>query len=154
MVSTIVAVACPHCNRSALADERHKTNEINITCFRCGYNYAKRIQARTNDSIQYKEDTYGGYGVFKLVDKTGKTILGQFRSPMKEEQFNDFKEDYFNEEFNQKESFLVTYDEGQFTVYYGEPSENFFYSFDQYKEKMMEKYGAGEMSQVSIPFEE
>lgn len=145
---------CTNCKRSALVDKNPEDEEYIMTCFRCGYNYSRKLQWETEESVQYQEESNGGFGVFKLVHQSGDEILGQFRHPMTDRQYSSFKDDYAKEETVQDESFLVNYSNGEFTIQYGEPPENFYLSFEQYTKKMTEKYAENRVTHSFVPFEE
>lgn len=152
MASNIYATKCPCCARSAVEDHNYKTDEQYTYCLRCGYNYSKTINKWTKDTIEYKEEKNSGNGVCVLVKKDGsrKTYL---MSDVTDEQFNKHKASFMDDDVNQSKSYLISYTDGVFAVLKGNPPENFYLSFEEYKEKMFAKYGEPEFD-FMVPIEE
>ncbi|WP_102348095.1 hypothetical protein [Bacillus sp. Marseille-P3661] len=68
-------------------------------------------------------------------------------------QLEGFKANIMDNNVNQEKSYLVTYENGVFTILFGNPPENFYLSFEQYREKMVAKYGAPDYD-FMVPIEE
>lgn len=153
MASNMYATKCPCCGRSAIEDYYYKTQEQYTFCMRCGYYYTKTIQKYTKDDIEYKEEKNEGHGIFVLVNKDGnreKVILNRSLTNV---QLEEFKAKIMDNNVNQEKSYLVTYENGVFTILFGNPPENFHLSFEQYREKMFEKNGVPDYD-FMVPIEE
>ena len=153
MASLMYAIKCPCCGRSAFEDNYYKTNEQYIFCIRCGYYYTKTIEKYTENNIQYKEEKSDGHGIFILVNKDGsrkKVILNCSLTDVKSE---ELKASFIDSNVNQEKSYLISYKDGVFTILFGNPSENFHLSFEEYREKMFAKYGITEYD-FMVPIEE
>lgn len=153
MASNIYATKCPCCGRSAIEDYYYKTQEQYTFCMRCGYYYSKIIEKYTKDTIEYKEEKNEGHGMFTLVNKDGsrkRVILDRYLTNV---QLEELKEKFIGNNVNQEKSYLVTYENGVFTVLLGNPPENFHLSFEEYREKMFTKYGVPDY-EFMVPIEE
>ena len=138
------SIKCPNCGRSAIEDDYYKTDERYIYCYRCGYLYTKL----TDDGINYDIDDSKGYGTFYLVKKKGRGKRVLFNRPMTDDQFDEFKKEFFAENADQDQSYLITFEDGVFTCLLG--TENFHLPFEEFKEKMIKKYGEDEFGLVPI----
>ena len=154
MASNIFARECPQCGRSAIEDNYYKSGETYIVCYRCGYSYSKKIVKRTKSSVEYKEVEFEGYGVISIVKKDGDRTVMMIDSILTLEEIDNYRDDLSKDDIDQKKSFMVTYNEGVFTIKYGTPSKNFHLPFEQYKAKMIKKYGEDEYSDILVPIEE
>lgn len=155
MASIIFARECPQCGRSAVEDNYYKTDETTIICYRCGYYYSKKIEEWTKTSMKHKEVTDEGHGIMSTVDKEGEKTVTILNRALTQEELDQYRQVFNNNNnINQEKSFLVTYKDGVFTIQYGTPSENFYLPFQQYKEKMIEKYGEHEYSDLLVPIED
>ncbi|MGE6256416.1 hypothetical protein ACQKCU_00710 [Heyndrickxia sporothermodurans] len=153
MASNIYATKCPCCGRSAIEDYYYKTDEQYTFCMRCGYNYSKTIEKCTTDCLEYKEEKNDGNGVVVLEKKDGsrKTIL--LDSVVTDEQLKNYKTSFLADNINHDKSYLVLFRDGVFTVLLGNLPENFYLSFEEYKEKMFAKYGVPDYD-FMVPIEE
>lgn len=152
MASNIYALKCPCCGRSAIENYNYKTREQYNFCMRCGYNYSKTIENFTVKSIEYKEDKNDGNGVFILVYKDGGR-KNMMLNNVTDEQLEKYQVLFMDDNVNQGNSYLVSYKEGVFNILLGNPPENFHLSFEEYREKMIEKYGVPEYD-FMVPIEE
>ncbi|MGF6952314.1 hypothetical protein QF028_004819 [Neobacillus sp. B4I6] len=152
MGSNIYARECPCCGRSAIEDYYYKTDEFYTFCMRCGYNYSKIIEKWTANSPEFKEEKYDGNGVFILEKKDGsrkKMLL----NGVTDKQLEEYKASFMADEINQDKSYLVSFRDGEFTVLLGNPPDNFYLLFEEYREKMFAKYGVPEFD-FMVPIEE
>jgi Zn ribbon nucleic-acid-binding protein len=152
LASLIYALKCPCCKRSAIIDDYYNTDEKYIYCLRCGYNYSKTIERETAQSVEYKEEEYEGNGVFILVNKDGSRksmLLNKVTDEHLEEHMALFEDDTVDRE----KSYLVSYKDEVFTILNGNPPANFYLSFEDYKKKMLAKYGESECD-FMVPVEE
>ena len=154
MASTICAIKCPHCGRSAIEDHYYKTDEKTIICYRCGYYYSRKVKDFTTSPIQFTEEKCEGYGVFILMKKDGNREATIFNKKIPQEKISEYQKEFSQDDMNQAKSFLVTYEEGVFTIHCGIPSENFHLPFEQYKINMLEKYGLDDFNRYLVPIEE
>lgn len=153
MASNIYATKCPCCGRSAIEDYYYKTYEQFTVCMRCGYYYSKTIEKCTKDDIEYKEEKSEGHGIFMLVNKDGSREKVVLDCSLSNEQKEELKAKFMNNNVNQERSYLVTYENGVFTILLGNPPENFHLSFEEYREKMFAKYGVPDY-EFMVPIEE
>lgn len=151
MGSSMFAVECPCCGRSAIEDF-HNTGERYVFCLRCGYSYSMIITSSSTANETYEEKTYDGNGVLILFYKDGqrKSIL---LSHVPDDRFESCMNRLKDDTVDQEKSYLVAFQEGVFTVLAGNPPENFHLSFADYKKKMVEKYGEPEFG-IMVPIEE
>lgn len=154
MASILSAVQCPHCGRSAIEDFYYKIDEKTTVCYRCGYYYSRKIKCFTSRPIQYTEEECAGYGVFRLTSKEGEVSVTIFNGKTSQENLAKYVKDFSQDDIDQEKSFLVTYEEGIFNIHCGTPSENFHLPFEEYKVKMLEKYGEDEFSKYLVPIED
>lgn len=154
MGSNYSAVKCPDCSRSAFQDFYYNSGENYIRCYRCGYNYSKTIENETAQDIEYKEDKWDGHGVFSLVKKDGERKFALLNSKMTTDENERHKKLFINDDCDQEKSYLVSFEDGVFTILLGNPPENFHLSFEEYRQKMIEKYGEYEDFDVLVPIEE
>ncbi|MEQ2526991.1 hypothetical protein WMO40_09780 [Bacillaceae bacterium CLA-AA-H227] len=153
MASLMYAIKCPCCGRSALEDNYYKSHEMYIFCMRCGYYYTKTIQKYTKNSIEYKEKKSEGHGVFVLEKKDGSREKVALNDSLTSAQLEEFTASFMDSNVNQERSYFVSFENGVFTILAGNPPENFYLSFDEYKEKMFAKYGVSEYD-FMVPIEE
>lgn len=153
MASNMYAVKCPCCGRSAIEDDYYKTGEQYTVCMRCGYYYSKTIEKYTQDTIEYKEEERKGYGVFRLVNKDGSREHRMLDSSLTNAQLRELKAEIQDNNVNQEKSYLVTYENGIFTILSGNPPENLHLSFEEYREKVFAKYGVPD-DDFMVPIEE
>lgn len=153
MASIMYAVKCPCCERSAFEDDYYKTGERYTFCMRCGFNYTKTIKTYTEKSLEYKEETYAGQGVFVLMKKDGSRKSMMLNKTITDEDLQKYTAEYMDDEVNKEDSYLVTFKEGKFTIVLGTPPENFYLPFEEYKTKMFAKYGKSEFD-FMVPLEE
>ena len=154
VASNIFAMKCPQCGRSAFEDNYYRTDETTIICYRCGYYYSKKIKNRTSTTIDFEETEDIGYGVLLLSKKRGQGKRYIFNRRLTPQEMDKYHEELSNDDVDQSNSYFITFNEGKFTVEFGEPSENFHLSFEAYKEKMTKKYGEYEYSDLLVPIEE
>jgi hypothetical protein len=155
MASTYSAVKCANCGRSAISDFYYKTDEEYICCRRCGYNYSKIMKFDTVTKKEYfEEEVNPGYGVFSMVKKDGTRKMLLFNKKISSEDIENNKKVLLADNVDQERSYFVSYEEGIFTVIFGNPSENYHLPFEEYKEKMRQKYGNFEFFDVMVPIEE
>lgn len=141
MASNIYALKCPCCGRSAFEDYYYKSGEQYTFCLRCGFNYTKTIKNYTVENIEYREEKNDGHGVFILVNKDGSRKNMMLNSNITDEQLEKYKASFMDDNVNQEKSYLVSYKDGVFTILLGNPSENFYLPFEEYREKVFAKYG-------------
>lgn len=153
MGSIIHAVRCPNCGRSAVEDYDYKMGEKTIVCYRCGYFYSRKRRISTTSMGHFTEEQYGGYGVFSLQRKRdiGKVVM--FDREISQGKLQEFQNEFSQANTDQENSLLVTYEKGIFTIHCGTPTENFHLPFEQYKIKMLEKYGDNEDNRHIVPIE-
>lgn len=154
MASILFAVKCPHCGRSAFADDYYKTGEKFICCRRCGYNYSKLIKYETENSIEYKEIEWEGYGVILIVNKNGSREWTVFNYEITTGEIEELNKAITAEDVEQSQSYFVIFKDGKFTILFGNPTENFHLSFEEYTKKMAEKYLDYEIGDYLVPIEE
>lgn len=147
------AIECPCCGRSAIEDYYYKTEELYIICIRCGYYYTKKIDKYTKDTIEYKEEKSEGHGIFMLVNKDGSRKKVVLDCTLSNVQLEELKTKLMDTNVNQEKSYLVTYENGIFTILFGNPPNNFHLSFEEYREKMFAKYGVPDYD-FMVPIEE
>lgn len=153
MASNIYATQCPCCGRSAIEDYYYKTDEQYTFCIRCGYNYSKTIEKWRTDCFEYKEEKNDGNGVVVLEKKDGSRKKILLNSVVTDEQLENYKTSFLADDINQDKSYLILFRNGVFTVLLGNPPENFYLPFEEYKEKMFVKYGVPDYD-FMVPLEE
>ncbi len=153
MASNIYATKCPCCGRSAIEDYYYKTQEQYTFCMRCGYYYSKTIEKYTKDDIEYKEEKSEGHGMFTLVNKDGSRKRVILDCSPTNTQLEELKAKFMDNNVNQERSYLVTYENGVFTILFGDPPDNFHLSFEEYRKKMFAKYGVPDY-EFMVPIEE
>lgn len=153
MASNIYATKCPCCGRSAIEDYYYKTHEVYTFCMRCGYYYSKTIDRYTKDNIEYKEEKSDGHGIFVLVNKDGSRKRVVLNCSLTNEQLEELRAKFMDNNINQEKSYLVTYENGEFTILFGNPPDNFYLSFEEYREKMFAKYGVPDYD-FMVPIDE
>lgn len=153
MASNLYAIKCPCCGRSAIEDYYYKTHEQYTYCIRCGYYYTKVIEKYTKDTIEYKEETSEGHGICRLVKKDGSRENVMLDCSPTDTQLDELKAKICDSNVNHDKSYLVTYENGVFTILFGNPSKNFYLPFEEYREKMFAKYGIPDY-EFMVPIEE
>lgn len=153
MASNISAVKCPHCGRSAIEDYYYKTDETTIICYRCGYNYSRKIKNWTTSPIKFEENEYEGFGVIVIVKKDGQGTTTMLNGQLTKKRIEEYHIKLSRDDVDQSQSYFILFEDGVFTVEFGTPSENFHLTFEKYKEKMIEIYGEHEYSDVLVPIE-
>ncbi|MBT2690624.1 hypothetical protein J7I93_20930 [Bacillus sp. ISL-47] len=153
MASILYAIECPCCGRSAFEDDYYKTDEKFIFCLRCGFNYTKTIEKYTKDNIEYKEEKIEGHGIFILVNKDGSQEKIILNSSLTNELLEELKAKVNDNNVNQEKSYLISHENEVFTILFGNPPENFYLSFEEYREKMFAKYGVPDFD-FMVPIEE
>ncbi|WP_257347648.1 hypothetical protein [Pseudalkalibacillus decolorationis] len=155
MGSIYSAVKCPQCGRSAIEDFYYKSDESYIICYRCGFNYSKTISKSDRRRIEYKEEKQVGHGVFSLVKRNGQRNMTLFNSPIRKDDIEKFTKSFMENDVDQAVSYLVSYEKEIFTILLGKPPENFSLCFEDYKDKMIKKYGEDyEDIEIIVPIEE
>ncbi|GAB3798460.1 hypothetical protein [Virgibacillus kimchii] len=140
MASIIQAIACPHCNCSATEDFYYKMGEKFIWCFRCGYYYEKIQDYYDSDKnkIYYKENEYQGYGIFRLEKEDEESQQIIFHEPLNEKEIHSFTLQMQEEGVLLENSYFVLFENGEFQFLAGNPPEDFYLSFEDYKQKQEE----------------
>ncbi|MCM3109681.1 hypothetical protein [Lederbergia lenta] len=144
MTSVMCSIECPNCGRSAIEDNYYKSEEKYIYCYRCGYLY-KRM---TKDGVNFQVDKNKGYGHLSKKSGEGKAVF--FNSQMTIDQLGEYTNEFYSENTSQEKSYLITYEDGVFRCLLGTPTDNFHLSFEEFKEKMIKKYGEDEFGLVPI----
>ncbi|WP_034764822.1 hypothetical protein [Rossellomorea vietnamensis] len=144
MASIMYAIQCPSCGRSAYVDDYYKTDKKYIFCGVCGYYYTKTIEKYTENSIKYKEEERKGHGMFVLQNKDGNCKKVMLNDSLTDEQLEELMASLMEENVNQEKSYLMSFKNGEFTILFGNPPEHFHLSFEEYRKKMIAKYGAHE----------
>lgn len=152
MASIMYAIKCPGCERSAFVDDYYKTNEKYIFCMMCGYYYTKTIEKYIENSIKYKEEECKGYGMFVLENKDGSCEKVILNDSLTVAQLEELKASLMEGDVNQEKSYLISFENGVFTILFGTPPENFHLSFEEYRKKMIAKYGVPEYG-FMVPIE-
>lgn len=147
------AIKCPCCGRSAFVDDYYKTDEKYIFCRRCGYYYTKTIDKYTENTIEYKEEKSEGHGMFVLENKDGSREKVILNCSLTVAQSEELKSLHMGGNVNQEKSYLVSFENGVFTILFGNPPDNFHLSIEDYREKMFDKYGVPEYD-FMVPIEE
>lgn len=147
------AIECPCCGRSAIEDFYYKTDEKYTFCPRCGYNYSKTMTTYTDKGMEYTEEKNDGHGVFVLTNKDGSRKNTLLDSPISDEILVEYKESLKADHVNIEKSYLVIHKNGVFNVLAGHPPDNFYLSFEEYREKMIAKYGAPDYD-FMVPIDE
>ncbi|MDR7074035.1 hypothetical protein [Fictibacillus barbaricus] len=135
MASTYSAVKCANCGRSAISDFYYKTDEEYICCRRCGYHYSKTCKYDSANKKDYFEEVeHKGYGVISMVKKDGTRRMLLFNKKISSEDIENNKKLLLAENVDQDKSYFVSFEEGVFTILFGNPSENYHLTFEEYKE--------------------
>lgn len=153
MASNMYAIKCPCCGRSAFEDYYYKTHEQYTFCMRCGYYYTKVIEKYTKENIEYKEESSEGYGMCILINKDGSRENMILNCSLTDAQLEELKSKIMDNNVNQDTSYLVSHENGEFSILFGNPPENFYLSFEEYREKMIAKYGVPDYD-FMVPIEE
>ncbi|CAM4008948.1 hypothetical protein [Lederbergia lenta] len=66
------------------------------------------------------------------------------------DQLGEYTNEFYSENTSQEKSYLITYEDGVFRCLLGTPTDNFHLSFEEFKEKMIKKYGEDEFGLVPI----
>jgi hypothetical protein len=107
-----------------------------------------------NKKEYHEEVEHKGYGVISIVKKDGTRKMLLFNKKVSSEDIDNNKKLLMAENVDQDRSYFVSYENGVFTTIFGNPSENYHLSFEDYKEKMRQKYGKDEFFDVMVPIEE
>lgn len=153
MASNMFSTQCPHCGRSAIEDNYYKTDETTIVCYRCGYYYSRKIKTWTDTTLEHEEDEHLGYGVILLNKKEGSGKRVLLNRALTSDEIEAYYADFFKDDVDQENSYFILYQDGVFTIKFGIPTENFHLPFEEYKVKMIEKYGEDEYD-FMVPIEE
>ncbi|MBS4218485.1 hypothetical protein KHA96_09190 [Bacillus sp. FJAT-49711] len=97
-----------------------------------------RTSKKIDGKFQLVEEEYKGYGVFRMVHKSSRSTLNMLNEPITDESLEKYKI-IFMDELNQKESYLVSFENGLFTTLLGNPPEQFFLSFEEFQEEGIPK---------------
>lgn len=135
MASIYSAIECPHCGRTAIVDDYYKIGERFICCDRCGYSYSRVIERETDGTIDYKEESVGGHGVFMLVKKEGSGKIVVLDREIDADTFDKYSKEYFTDEVDQDSSYLLTYTDGVFSTLLGKLPEDYLLPFKESQEK-------------------
>lgn len=139
MGSVMSAIKCPCCAKSAFEDCYYKSGETYIHCRRCGYNYSRVLKWGKNES-HFEIEEYQGYGVMNEVTRDGKYQMMFYNTPLSPEKINEEIQYLKMSQADPALSFLVTFENGVFTIHYGTPTINFHLSFEDYEKRMKERY--------------
>lgn len=140
MSSFHLLVACPDCRRIAIEDHYYKTGAGYIICQCCGCEVDREAKYNREKNISYfEEEKRKGYGKFFLKNKDGTFSSKRLVSPLTEKQFECFKGEFSDGAVDQENSFLVSYQNGEFENLFGNVPDYFYLSFEEY----VEKYGYG-----------
>ncbi|MGM0901026.1 MAG: hypothetical protein ACQEXB_07970 [Bacillota bacterium] len=134
MVSIIYAGECPNCGLTATFDDYYHTGERIIYCWHCGLSYSKL----TAPFESYEETQVGGYGVFSLVDNTGQRGVIALNENLSVEELEELAGVFNAEDTDTSKSYLVIFQDGQFTSLLGELPEEFLLSFKVFNEELDE----------------
>ncbi|MCM3389224.1 hypothetical protein M3649_13875 [Ureibacillus chungkukjangi] len=126
MASILYEVKCPCCEWSVFEDYYYKTGERYIICSRCGLDYKKLLYHTDEKGFEYREEINGGHGVFVLMKKDGIRVSTRLNGRITDEELEEYKSRFMKDEVNQQESYLVSFEEGVFTIILGTPPEGFF----------------------------
>jgi ribosomal protein S27E len=152
LASNMYAIKCPGCERAAFEDDYYKTDEKYIFCMVCGYYYTKTIEKYTENSIRYKEEEREGNGMFVLVKIDGCGNKMRLNDDLSVAQLEKLKASLMEKNVNQEKSYLISFKNGEFTILFGNPPEHFHLSFEEYRKKMIAKYGDPEYD-FMVPIE-
>jgi hypothetical protein len=152
LASIMYAIQCPGCGRSAYVDDYYKTDEKYIFCGVCGYYYTKTIEKYTENSIRYKVEEREGHGMFVLENKDGNCKKVMLNDSLTDAQLEELMTSLMEKNVNQEKSYLISFKNGEFTILFGHPPEHFYLSFEEYRKKMIAKYGAPEYD-FMVPIE-
>jgi hypothetical protein len=135
MGSIIYAGECPNCGKTATFDDYYHTGELFVYCWHCGLYYTKI----TAPFDSYEESKEGGFGIFSRVENNGRGSVIRLRENLSVEALKELAELFNAEDTDLSKSYLVTYQEGQFTCILGELPEDFLLSFKEFTEKFEEE---------------
>src|SRR4051812_5844878 len=110
MASIMLYTKCPQCSGIAVMDDYYKIGDQYIWCERCGFSYTKEqdhYDSKEN-KIYFKEEETKGYGMFKIVNKEGKSRLFPINNPLTEEQIKEYKEEMDRDDIDQEKCYLVS----------------------------------------------
>jgi len=135
MASIMLYWKCPHCAGIAVMDDYYKIGDQYLWCERCGYSYQKEqdyYDSQKNE-IFFKETEQIGYGMFKIVNKEGKSQLVPIHSILTDERIEAYKKEMEREDIDKEKCYLVSYKDNELKVLFGEVPELYFYTYDEYK---------------------
>ncbi|MDX8345367.1 hypothetical protein [Rossellomorea sp. YZS02] len=144
MASIMYAIQCPCCERTAYVDDYYKTDEKYIFCMVCGYYFTKTIEKYTENSIKYKVEERKGHGMFVLENNDGNCKKVMLNDSLTVTQLEELKASLKDTNVNQEKSYLISFENGVFTILFGNPPEHFYLSFEAYRKRMIAKYGVPE----------
>ncbi|MCM3587362.1 hypothetical protein M3182_16615 [Mesobacillus maritimus] len=130
MGSIVYPAECPNCGKTATFDDYYHTGELFVYCWHCGL-YTTKLTAAFDT---YEETKVGGFGIFSLTDKRGRTRVTCLNENLTLEETEKFAELFNAEETDSANSYLVTYQNGQFTCLLGELPDDFLLSYKEFSE--------------------
>lgn len=136
MASTYSAIACPHCGCCATEDDYYKSDEKLVWCYRCGYTFYRTIVNWVDNRAIFDETVYEGHGMLLLVKKDGEPERRILNRALTSKEMKEFSDAFLKDDVDLKKSYFVTYEDGVFTTIAGTTQEDFYLSFEEYKEKM------------------
>jgi hypothetical protein len=135
LASILLNIPCPQCGRVAVEDYYYSIDVKYIFCQCCGYFYSSKIIFNGSVGEYLEEKEYKGYGIYYLVKKNGNGTFSFLNSPITQQQLDKYKLEFEGEDADKAKSCLVLYNDGEFTILFGNVPENFHLYFDEYKEK-------------------
>ncbi|MBW3110454.1 hypothetical protein KYJ26_01160 [Bacillus sp. MCCB 382] len=144
MASIMYAIQCPCCERTTYVNDYYKTDEKYIFCMVCGYYFTKTIEKYTENSIKYKVEEHEGHGMFVLENNEGNCKKVMLNDSLTVTQLEELKASLKDTNVNQEKSYLISFENGVFTILFGNPPEHFYLSFEAYWKRMIAKYGVPE----------
>ena len=107
-----------------------------IICQCCGCEVDREAKYDSEMKINYfEEEKRRGYGRFFLMRKDGNFSSKRLMSPLTDEQFENFKSEYYEITVDQEQSYLVSYRNGEFKILLGNVPDYFDLSYAEYDEK-------------------
>ncbi|WP_249869973.1 hypothetical protein [Oceanobacillus saliphilus] len=149
MASTYSAISCPHCNCCATKDDYYKTGEKFILCYRCGYSCSRTFDYLNGNEPVYQENEYKGHGVCLVRKQDGTGTRNFFQRHLSSEEITKNIEALSEEGVDIENSYFVLFKNGVFKTLAGNPPEDFYLSFEDYKKKREEN---NQQLEVIVPF--
>lgn len=149
MASTYSAIACPHCSCCAMEDCYYKIGERFIQCYRCGYTYIKIINYWNENTPLFMEKEYKGYGVLLVRKVDGKGVRNFIQRPLSSEEVTENLEAFLEKDTDLEESYFVLFENGVFTTLSGNPPEDYYLSFEEYKNR---REGNNQQPEIVVSF--